>query len=61
MVLSKMPDTGLSSAGGTKYRAINTCIVRYYYNFTPDKDPTYRTVRLNTGRLATKEPSQQEN
>ena len=52
MAFSKIPDTGSFSVGGTKYWAISTCIVRYYYHFytrqrrgpkIPDSPVKYRT------------------
>jgi len=51
--LSKLPYTGTVRVCGTRHWAIYTCIVRMTVTFIPGKESKYRTVRLNTGYLAT--------
>jgi len=46
VAISKIQDTGSFSVGGTKYWAINTCIVRYYRITII----LYRTITQNTGQ-----------
>jgi len=55
--LSKIPDTSSAIVGSTKYRDIDTCIVRYYYRFytvqrakIPDTPVKYRTPGNPTKR-----------
>jgi len=39
MARSKIMDTGRASVCGTKYWAIDTCNVRYYYHFYTGQEP----------------------
>jgi len=50
VVFSKILDTGSAKVGGTKYSAIDTCIIRYYHHFytgqrakIPDSPVKYQT------------------
>jgi len=49
MTFSKIPNSGSGSVCGTKYWAIYTCIVLYYYHFYTGQKPDNP---LNTGHLA---------
>jgi len=53
VALSKIPDTGSFSVGGTNIKLLAHALFSITIIFVLDKDQKYRTVRLNTGHLAT--------
>ena len=53
VALPKVPDTGRASICAQNIELFTHVLSGNNINFIPDKESKYRTVRLNTGHLAT--------